>query len=121
MRVLFATAALFGFLAVAAGAFGAHALSGRLGEEHLEWFHLAARYQVYHALAMMAAAWAATRWPGSTALLAGWLFAAGIVIFAGSLYAMAFGAPRWFGAITPIGGTAFLAGWALLAWAAIRG
>jgi len=121
MRILFATGAILAFLAVAAGAFGAHALEGRLSGEQMEWFELAARYQIYHALAMLAAAWAATRWPGSTAILAGWLFAAGILFFAGSLYAMAFGAPRWLGAVTPLGGTAFLAGWALLAWAALRG
>jgi uncharacterized membrane protein YgdD (TMEM256/DUF423 family) len=74
---------------------------------------------MYHALALLAVASAATRWPG--AAIAGWLFAAGIVVFCGSLYALALTGTRWLGAITPLGGAAFLAGWALLAWAAASG
>lgn len=112
---------VFAFLAVAAGAFGAHALESRLTPDRLETFQLGARYQMYHALALLAVAWATTRWPGIATTAAGWLFVAGIVIFAGSLYALGLGAPRWLGAITPIGGLSFLAGWLLLAWAAYRG
>ena len=120
-RLFFALGAIAALLAVAAGAFGAHALETRLEPDRLDTFKLGAQYQMYHALALLAVAWATTRWPGGLATTAGWLFVAGIVIFAGSLYALGLGAPRWFGAITPIGGLSFLAGWLLLAWVALRG
>jgi uncharacterized membrane protein YgdD (TMEM256/DUF423 family) len=119
--LFFAFGAVAAFLAVAAGAFGAHALQARLPPERLEIFQLGATYQMYHALALLAVAWATTRWPAGATTAAGWAFVLGIVIFSGSLYAIGLGAPRWLGAITPMGGTAFLVGWALLAWAAIRG
>jgi uncharacterized membrane protein YgdD (TMEM256/DUF423 family) len=112
-------AALAG-LAVAAGAFGAHGLRSRLAPEMLEVFETAARYQMYHALALLAVAWAAARWPESGAALAGWLFLAGIVVFSGSLYVLSLSGVRWLGAVTPFGGLCFLAGWAVLAWAAWR-
>lgn len=115
MRTFFALGAIFGFLSVAAGAFGAHALSTRLAPDRLVLFELAARYQMYHALALLGVAFAVDRF-GSTAPAAGWLFVAGILIFCGTIYALAFGAPRWFGAITPIGGVCMLLGWLLLAW-----
>jgi hypothetical protein len=76
---------------------------------------------MYHALALLATAWAAGQWPGSGTTWAGWLFTAGIVIFSGSLYLLTLTGTRWLGAITPIGGVAFLAGWAALALAAARG
>jgi uncharacterized membrane protein YgdD (TMEM256/DUF423 family) len=110
----------FGFLAVAAGAFGAHALRDRLPPDLLAVFETAARYQMYHALALLAAAWAAAQWPGSSAGLAGWFFTAGILIFSGTLYLLALTGTRWLGAITPLGGVALLVGWVLLAWAAAR-
>ena len=113
--------ALFGFLAVAAGAFGAHALQARLSPDALEVFETAARYQMYHALALVAAAWVVTRWPGGAANAAGWLFVVGTVVFSGSLYILAFTGIRWLGAVTPLGGLAFLAGWLALAWAVARG
>lgn len=116
----FALGAIAAFLAVAAGAFGAHALEARLPPDRLVVFELAARYQMYHALALIAVAWATTRWPTTATTAAGWLFLAGILIFCGSLYAIGLGGPRWLGAITPIGGTAFLIGWLLLAWAPLR-
>lgn len=110
----------FALLAVAAGAFGAHALRARLPADLLAVFETAARYQMYHALALLAVAWAVAQWPGSTASLAGWLFTAGIVVFSGSLYLLSLTGIRWLGAITPLGGLAFLLGWALLGWAALR-
>src|SRR5690606_31871604 len=94
--------ALLGFVAVAAGAFGAHALRARLSPEDLAVFETAARYQMYHALALLAAAWAASRWPGGAAHAAGWLFLAGALVFSGSLYALVLAGQRWLGAITPI-------------------
>jgi uncharacterized membrane protein YgdD (TMEM256/DUF423 family) len=119
-RLFFALGALFGGLGVAAGAFGAHALRDHLAPERLVQYELAVRYQLYHAFALIAAAWAVQRWPDSSANLAGWLFVVGIVIFCGTVYALSFGSPRWFGAITPIGGVSLIAGWALLFWAAVR-
>jgi uncharacterized membrane protein YgdD (TMEM256/DUF423 family) len=107
-----------GFVAVAAGAFGAHALRARLAPDLLAVFETAARYQMYHALALLAVAWAAARWPGPLPQWAGWLFVVGTVLFSGSLYALALSGTRWLGAITPLGGAAFLAGWICLAFAA---
>lgn len=121
MRTFWILGACFGLLAVAAGAFGAHALRERLSERMLDVFETAARYQMYHALALLAAGWAAERWPGGTAVAAGWMFVVGIVVFSGSLYLLSLTGIRWLGAITPVGGAAFLVGWALLAWAAFRG
>jgi uncharacterized membrane protein YgdD (TMEM256/DUF423 family) len=119
--LFFILGACAAFLAVAAGAFGAHALEVRVPADRLEIFQLAAQYQMYHALALLAVAWATTRWPGATTTAAGWAFVVGIVIFCGTLYGIGLGGPRWLGAITPIGGTAFLVGWLLLAWSALRG
>lgn len=120
MRIFWVLGSLFGLLAVAAGAFGAHALRDRLSAEMLAVFETGARYQMYHALALLVVGWAAGEWPGSAASLAGWLFAMGIVIFSGSLYLLSLTGVRWLGAITPLGGVALLAGWAALGWAALR-
>lgn len=106
---------LSALLAVAAGAFGAHALRARLGADLLAVFETAARYHMYHALALFAVAWAASRWPVPTVRAAGWLFIAGTVVFSGSLYALATSGARWLGAVTPLGGVLLLAGWLALA------
>jgi uncharacterized membrane protein YgdD (TMEM256/DUF423 family) len=119
-RFFFAAGALLGCLGVAAGAFGAHALEARLAADRLALFELAARYQMIHALALMAAAWAAQRWPSSMANAGGWLLLVGVLIFCGTIYALAFGAPRFLGAVTPLGGLSLIAGWLLLAVAALR-
>jgi uncharacterized membrane protein YgdD (TMEM256/DUF423 family) len=107
------------FLAVAAGAFGAHALRSRLTADLLAVFETGARYQMYHALALLGAAWMADRWPSGQIAWAGVCFVVGTVLFSGSLYALALTGQRWLGAITPLGGVAFLLGWLLLAWAAL--
>jgi uncharacterized membrane protein YgdD (TMEM256/DUF423 family) len=120
-RLFFALGAFSALLAVAAGAFGAHALRDRLVSDMLGVFEVGARYHMYHALALMAAAWAIGRWPGGLVVAAGWLFVAGTVIFSGSLYLLAMTGHRWLGAITPLGGLAFILGWAALGWAALRG
>jgi len=119
-RIFFALGAASALIAVAAGAFGAHGLAGRLPAERLDVFQTAARYQIYHALALLAVAWATTRWPGASTSAAGWLFVAGTVLFSGSLYVLSLTGIRWLGAITPLGGVAFLAGWACLIWATVR-
>jgi uncharacterized membrane protein YgdD (TMEM256/DUF423 family) len=119
---LFATlGAISGFIGVGAGAFGAHGLRARLNPELLAVFESAARYQMYHALALLGVAWVVSRWPGGLATAAGWLFVAGTIVFSGSLYALALTGSRWLGAITPLGGLCFLAGWICLALAAARG
>ena len=119
-RQLVALGASMAGLAVAAGAFGAHALRARLATGDLLVFETGARYQMYHGLALIAAGWIAERWPGPLASAAGWCFVAGVVLFSGSLYALTLSGVRALGAITPIGGVCFLAGWACLAMAAVR-
>ena len=119
-RTFFALGALSGLVAVALGAFAAHGLKGKLAPDLFEVFEVGARYHMYHALALLGAAWAVTRWPGTAATIAGWLFVAGTVLFSGSLYALALTGLRPLGAITPLGGVCFLAGWLALAWAAYR-
>ena len=120
-RLFAGLGALSGFLAVAAGAFGAHALRARLSPDLLAVFETGARYQMYHAIALLAVAWMLSRWPGPWPGRAGWLFLAGTVMFSGSLYLLALTGIRWLGAITPLGGLAFLAGWLCLAVGAFRG
>ncbi|HET6796698.1 MAG TPA: DUF423 domain-containing protein [Gemmatimonadales bacterium] len=116
-RFFFSLGAISAFLAVAAGAFGAHALRSRISLGDLAIFETAARYQMYHALGLLGVAWATVRWPGTLPQLAGWLFVVGTLLFSGSLYALALTGMRWLGAVTPLGGAAFLAGWILLALA----
>ena len=116
MDTTFALAgSLSAFLAVAAGAFGAHALRARLAPDLLAAFETGARYQMYHALALLVLAWAVTRWPGTPVRAAGWLFIGGTVLFSGSLYLLALTGTRWLGAVTPLGGLLFLSGWLALA------
>ncbi len=119
-RLFFALGALSALIGVAAGAFGAHSLRDRLAPELLAVFETGVRYQMYHALALLAVAWAASRWPGGATSLAGWLMVAGTVLFSGSLYALSLSGARVLGAITPLGGLAWLAGWALLAYSVLR-
>ena len=111
--------ALSAALAVAAGAFGAHALRDRLSEPMLAIFETGARYQMYHALALVGIGLLAMAAPRRRALaVAGWSFLIGTVLFSGSLYALATTGERRLGAITPLGGLAFLVGWLALALAA---
>jgi uncharacterized membrane protein YgdD (TMEM256/DUF423 family) len=118
-RVFFSMGAVSALVSVAAGAFGAHALRHRLAPEFLSVFETAARYQMYHGLALLAAAWAASRWPGALPVWAGWCFLVGTVLFSGSLYALALTGARWLGAITPLGGLVFMGGWVCLALSAL--
>jgi uncharacterized membrane protein YgdD (TMEM256/DUF423 family) len=119
-RLFFILGSLSAFLAVAAGAFGAHALKTRLSPDLLNTFEVGVRYHFYHALALLVTAWACARWPSTATTASGWLFVIGTIIFSGSLYALALSGVRWLGAITPFGGLAFLAGWLCLAWGAWR-
>jgi uncharacterized membrane protein YgdD (TMEM256/DUF423 family) len=117
----YATAgALSGFIAVAAGAFGAHALKAHLSPDLLQVFDAGARYQMYHAFALLAAALVAGDKNHQPALWAARLFLTGTVLFSGSLYALALTGITRFGLVTPFGGLAFLAGWLCLAVAVRR-
>ncbi|MEM7128329.1 MAG: DUF423 domain-containing protein [Chloroflexota bacterium] len=120
-KMFFMLASIFAGLAVALGAFGAHALTGRIEPSLIETFETGARYHFYHALALVAVAVVIGRWPeASLAPLAGWLFVVGILLFSGSLYALALSGIRILGAITPLGGLAFIGGWICLALAVWR-
>src|ERR671932_546484 len=107
------------FLAVGFGAFGTHGLRGRLSPEMLAAFETAARYQMYHALAILLVGLIVARLDGWLVRPAGWLFTAGIVLFSGSLYGLALTGVTALGAVTPIGGLAFLPGVAFLVVAAV--
>lgn len=114
-------AALLGGLAVAAGAFGAHALEDRLSSHYLTVYQTAVQYQMYHALALLAVALLGAVLPDAAWLRPGaWAFLVGIVLFSGSLYALVFSGVRMLGMITPIGGVAFLVGWGCLVLAGFR-
>lgn len=119
-RLFLAAAGISGFLAVAAGAFGAHALKDRLSERMMEVFQTGVLYHLVHSVALLGVAIAAARWPVATTHAAGWLFVAGIVLFSGSLYALALTGAKGLGAITPLGGLCFLAGWVSLVVTAAR-
>jgi uncharacterized membrane protein YgdD (TMEM256/DUF423 family) len=120
-RVFLAAGGLAALAAVALGAFGAHALKGRLSPEMLAVWHTAVEYHVFHALGLLAVGLVAAQLPESALLKwSGWLMLAGIVLFSGSLYALALTGARWLGVVTPAGGTAFLAAWALLVIAILR-
>jgi uncharacterized membrane protein YgdD (TMEM256/DUF423 family) len=115
-RLFFAIGAASAGIGVALGAFGAHALKARLAPDLLAVWETGVRYQIYHALGLMAVAWAASRWPGSAITGSGWAMVAGTVLFSGSLYLLALSGVRWLGAVTPLGGVAWIVGWGLLAW-----
>ena len=122
-RLALILAAVMGLTAVAAGAFGAHALQDRVATDLLETFEIAARYHMYHALALLGTAVVVPRL-GRAGAAAGWCFVIGTLIFSGTLYALALTGQRWLGAITPIGGLILIVGWACIAGAtacAIRG
>lgn len=104
----------FGFLAVMAGAFGAHGLKGKLSPERLANWNTASEYAIYHALALLAVGLLAARAPSKACQVAGWSFAAGVVLFSGSLWVLALTDVTKLGMITPFGGLAFLVGWVAL-------
>jgi uncharacterized membrane protein YgdD (TMEM256/DUF423 family) len=118
-RTFLLLGAIAAFLAVTLGAFGAHGLRGRLSPEMMAVFQTAVQYNMYHALALLLVSAMMGRFSGWLIQTAGWSFAAGIVLFSGSLYALALSGVTILGAITPIGGVAFLIGWACLAFAAL--
>lgn len=121
MQLALAAGSLAGALAVATGAFGAHALKAKLSAEALAWWQTAVQYHFVHALALLAVGLLARQAPPSSLLsTAAAAFVAGLVLFSGSLYAMSLGAPRWLGAVAPLGGTAWIVAWCCLVAHALR-
>jgi len=121
-KLFIALGAGFAALAVAFGAFGAHALRARLSTDLLAVYQTGVLYHFWHALGILAVGIVALQFPANAWLrAAGWLLAAGIVLFSGSLYALALTGERWLGAITPAGGLAFILGWLALAFAVLKG
>ncbi|HEY9854138.1 MAG TPA: DUF423 domain-containing protein [Stenomitos sp.] len=122
-RLFFVLGAISGFMSVALGAFGAHALRQRLQvpPDLMRVWETGTHYQMMHALALLAIAFVAQRFPQGPWVAAGWCFVAGTVLFSGSLYALTLSGVRWLGAITPLGGLCFLIGWILLVVSALRG
>ena len=121
-RRIMATGAAFAMLAVMSGAFAAHGLEPTLGAPQLVLFETAARYQMYHALALLVVAAISTmpQFSQRALKLAAWGFVLGIVLFSGSLYLLALSGIRWLGAVTPLGGISFLFGWLALIGAALK-
>jgi uncharacterized membrane protein YgdD (TMEM256/DUF423 family) len=120
-RLALGSAAAFLFVAVALGAFGAHALKTRLAPDLMAVYQTAVQYHFWHALGLLAVGILLLQRPESgTLAVAAWLLVGGIVLFCGSLYALAFTGVRGWGAVTPLGGLAFLAAWAAVGWAALR-
>jgi uncharacterized membrane protein YgdD (TMEM256/DUF423 family) len=123
MKQLFLTlAAILGASGVAAGAFGTHSLRGQLSERAIEIFEVGTRYQMYHALALLAVAILLNNspQPNKTLVVSGWLFITGILLFSGSLYALSLTNAINLGMITPLGGAALIAGWIALAVSSVE-
>jgi uncharacterized membrane protein YgdD (TMEM256/DUF423 family) len=120
-RVFYIIGSLVALLGVGLGAFAAHGLKSRLTPDLFEAFEVGIRYQMFHALALLAVGWAWSRWPRLEIVGAGWLLVAGVLLFSGSLYLLAITGIRPLGIITPIGGILLLLGWVLLAWGAWLG
>lgn len=119
IRFIISTAAILGFLGVALGAFGAHALKDALTKSgHVETWKTAVQYHLIHAVALLALAAVAGTWPNARAIV--WCWMLGVIFFSGSLYWLSLGGPRALGPVTPLGGALFLAGWALLGWQAFQ-
>jgi len=115
-RTVFALGSALAALGVALGAFGAHTLKTRIAPEMLAVFETGVRYQMYHALGLLALAWAISRWPDRQLTSPAWMLLIGTLIFSGSLEILAVTGVRWLGAITPVGGVLLIAGWTLAAW-----
>jgi uncharacterized membrane protein YgdD (TMEM256/DUF423 family) len=120
-RTFAVLASVSAFVAVLAGAFGAHTLRARISPDLLAVFETGARYHMYHALALLGVAWVASQWPSPPVRAAGWLFVAGTAVFSGSLYLLSLTGARWLGAVTPVGGLLFLGGWIALGIGIWRG
>ena len=125
-QLFIAMASISGFLTVVFGAFGAHGLKNRLAPDLMAVWHTAVQYQFWHTLALLGLGMLLSQgsslqnFQSKYLVISGWLFAAGIVIFSGSLYVLCLSGVRWLGAITPVGGTLWLAAWACLCYSAFK-
>ncbi|MEX6686693.1 DUF423 domain-containing protein [Danxiaibacter flavus] len=125
-KTFLVVAGLLGALSVALGAFGSHGLRGKVGEDVLNIFETAVKYQFYHVFALLAVSILFQSFGSGALLWSGRLFIAGTALFCGSLYLLTFfrannnTSMNWLGAITPIGGLCFIAGWLLLVFAVIK-
>ena len=116
-KLTLVSAAVFGMTAVVLGAFGAHALTGKLSEKSLSTWATGNQYQMYHALLLLFIGLAMAHFGDNVWLRrSSYLAIAGILLFSGSLYALALGAPRWLGPVTPLGGMCFIVSWLCLIW-----
>jgi uncharacterized membrane protein YgdD (TMEM256/DUF423 family) len=114
-KLFLSLSSVFGFLSVALGAFGAHALKQRFNDYQMGIFQTGIHYQFFHTLALVGVGALLLKWPDSLGLkYSGLAFVFGVLVFSGSLYLLAFTQIKWLGAITPIGGVSFLIGWILL-------
>ena len=120
-RLAMALAAALLFVAVALGAFGAHALKAKLATDQMAIYQTAVQYHFWHALGLLGVSILMAQWPTAQGLAwTAWLLIAGLFLFCGSLYALALTGTPWLGVVTPIGGAAFIAAWLILAWVALR-
>jgi uncharacterized membrane protein YgdD (TMEM256/DUF423 family) len=120
-RFFLVSGAVLAGVAVAAGAFGAHGLEGRVSPDRIETFRTGVTYHMWHALALLFVGGWSLHDPGALTAWAGGCFLAGIVLFSGSLYVLVLTDTPWLGAVTPFGGVAFLAGWGLVVWSVWTG
>jgi len=120
MKVLILIGILFGFLAVALGAFGAHALEGKISESSIATWEKAVHYQMFHAVNILIVGFALIRFESSALLFAGWAFVIGVLLFSGSLYMYSTTGIRMMAMITPFGGVIFLLGWILFGYAMMK-
>ena len=111
VKLFLVLGSLYGFLGVALGAFGAHALKTKLSAEMFQVFEVGVRYHMYHTLALLITAWAVSQYKHPLLLASGWFFTLGILVFSGSLYILALSGVKIWGAMTPLGGLLFLMGW----------
>lgn len=119
-KLVFMIGSALAGLSVATGAFGAHGLANKLEPRMLEVWETASRYNMYHALALLAVAWLLQQTDGAPAKVAAIAIMVGVALFSGSLYVMALSGIKWLGAVTPLGGVAFLIGWVACIVAAAR-
>ncbi len=115
-----AAGSMLAFLAVLAGAFGAHGLKNMLSDYEMEVFKTAVQYHMMHALAILLVGVLMRQSPETTLSAVAWLMVAGIVLFSGSLYVLAISGQKWLGAVTPLGGLCFLLAWLMLLWAMLK-
>ncbi|GAB6991124.1 DUF423 domain-containing protein [Paenibacillus pini] len=120
MNTLLLLGGIMMFLAVALGAFGAHALKNKLSEDQLKVYQTGIQYHMAHGLGLLILGLISKQLDNSSlVILAGWFLFAGIILFSGSLYALSLTGIRKLGAITPLGGVMFLVGWVLVVVAAV--